>query len=101
MEQPLAQLILNGVQRTETKVDELNARVTSLEVEVRATNKRMNGYNGFAKELAEEVEELTQDSVYREKKSYGRKELIKIAGCVMGSVGVAASIVFSLIALLC
>jgi len=95
------QIILNTVERLEGKVDELNTRVISMDIEVRTLNKRMNGINGCTKELAEEVEELAQESVFREKRTYGRKEFIKIAGIVIGSMGVAASIVFSILALIC
>jgi len=95
------QIILSTVQRTEGKVDELNTRVTALEIEVRSMSKHMNGLNGCTKELAEEVEELSQESVFREKRSYGRKEFLKITGIIMGSIGVAASIVFSILALIC
>jgi len=97
----IQQVILDTTRRTEGKVDELNTRVTSLEIEVRNMGKRVNGLNGCAKELASEVEELSQESVFREKRSYGRKEFIKIAGIVIGSMGVAASIVFSILALIC
>ena len=104
MDEHLAQLILNGVNRTEDKVDSLtnnvgtlDTRITSLEIEVRMMNKRMNGFNGVAKE----VEEMVQCESCKERSKKTRHELIKIVGCIIGSMGVAASVTVSIIALLC
>lgn len=94
-------LILEIARRTETKVDGLNARVTAVEIELRTMNKRVNGLNGCTKELAGEVEGISQSEMFREKVKLGRREFIKVAGIVMGAIGVVASITFSIIAVVC
>jgi hypothetical protein len=102
------QIILDTVTRSEGKIDGLtdrvavlDSRITALEIEVKGMVKRVDGINGCAKELSVEVEELTQSELFKAQAKRGRREILRLAGIIIGCLGVAASVTFSIIAVVC